>query len=264
MAAPRPPLALAFLSLACVAAPVEPPGPESREPVGPTLEIALTPADEAERLRLAGILESGARRIEQFFGASFPEPIRVEVLPDRASFTAWFPEEWGMGETACWMVAAGVADGMALLSPRVWEEEACEHDPADPTHVRDLVVHELVHVYHGQHNPTRDFAGAESVGWFAEGLATYASGQLESGHRARAREAVAAGHVPARLEEAWSGPYRYGVAGTLVEWLDARVGREVLFAMLAVTDTRELVALAGADEESILRSWREGLEEKSD
>src|SRR6516165_2607432 len=81
------------------------------------------------------------------------------------------------------MVASGVADRMVILSPRVWKTQAAEHDPADAEHLRDLIAHELVHVYHGQHNPRPDFDGMDDSGWFVEGLAVYVSGQLERSHR---------------------------------------------------------------------------------
>jgi len=181
----------------------------------------------------------------------------VEVYPSRDKFTAAFPPEWGMSETACWMVAAGVTDRMIILSPRVWEVEACEHDPNDAQHVQDIVVHELVHVFHGQHNPTGDFTGAEEVGWFVEGLAVHVSGQLGHGHLAEPREAIEQGVAPTRLVDAWSGKYRYGVSGSLVAFMDQTYGREVIRRMLAVTNQAELLALAGVTEGELLDQWRQ-------
>jgi hypothetical protein len=251
-------LASAFLvsvALSCRQAPA--PVAEAEPPSPPLFELHFAPEDSEIAPELGRVLDEGRARIEAFFGEPFAEPVRVDVLGDREAFTAWFPAEWGMGETACWMVATGVADGMAVLSPRVWRTDACEHDPDDATHVRDLLVHELVHVYHARHNPTRDFTGAEGIGWFLEGLATYASGQLDTGHRDRAREAVERGAVPKRLEEAWSGPYRYGVSGTLVEYLDRTFGREALVEMLAFTGEEELLAFVGVTEDELLAAWKD-------
>ena len=154
------------------------------------------------------------------------------------------------------MVAAGVADALRILSPRVWTTEACEHDPRDAEHVRGIVVHELTHVFHGQHNPTGDFTGAEEVGWFAEGLAVVVSGQLATGPRASALEAVDAGAVPRELEAAWSGAHRYGVCGTLVLYLDELLGRDRLFELLAATTEEEILRAAGMSEEELLVEWR--------
>ena len=60
---------------------------------------------------------------------------------------------------------------------------------------QDLITHELVHTYHGQHNPTRDFTGMDDLGWFVEGLATYASGQMAHSHAGDAKAALAAGTI---------------------------------------------------------------------
>lgn len=212
------------------------------------LDDEVAPALEAD-------LAEGRRLIEEYFGMPFREGVTVEVYPSRADFTAAFPPQWGMTETACWMVAAGVADRLILLSPRVWGEEACEHDPHDAQHVRDIVVHELVHVFHGQHNPTGDFTGAEEVGWFAEGLAVHVSGQLGHGHLAEPREAVEGGLAPERLADAWSGKYRYGVCGSLVAYLDQRFGRDAIRKMLAATHQDELLGIIGETESQLLAGW---------
>ena len=214
------------------------------------------PSDSAVVEDIETYLAHGAQLIEAYFGEPLEEGVVVEVHPSRDSFTASFPPEWGMSETACWMVAAGVSDRLIILSPRVWGEEACEHDPDDARHVQDIVVHELVHVFHGRRNPTGDFTGAEEVGWFVEGLAVHVSGQLGHGHMAEPQEAIVNGVAPVRLADAWSGKYRYGVSGSLVEYLDVTYGREVIRKMLAVTNQAELLALAGVTEDELLEQWR--------
>ncbi|WP_181394611.1 hypothetical protein, partial [Staphylococcus pseudintermedius] len=90
----------------------------------------------------------------------------------------------------CWMVASGVADGVRMLSPRAWKTEACEHDAGDARHVEQLLAHELVHVFHGQHNPSPAFLAVTGIVWFVEGLATLASGQLAAGEQLSARQAL--------------------------------------------------------------------------
>jgi hypothetical protein len=252
----RAPL-LGLLFLACAAPardidPIEVPGTRS-EAARPA--YVLTAVDGAVDEALRRDVDRGIERVEAFFGAPFPAPFEVLVLPDRAAFTDSFPPEWGMPETACWMVAAGVADALRILDPAVWDTDACEHDAGDAQHVAGIVAHELAHVFHGQNNPTGDFVGAEEVGWFGEGLAVLVSGQLETGHRASAVEAVRSGDVPARLAQAWSGPHRYGVSGTLVEYIDRELGRLGLFALLAATTEAEILAALGRDEEDLLAEW---------
>ena len=256
---------LAALSLmACAADRATARGPRPPRTLGATRRAAAEatrfqlvhgPEDAADAARLAPWLEEGVKAVEAFFGAPFRDAFLVELFPDRASFSASFPPAWGMTDTQCWMVATGVADFLHVLAPRVWRAEACEHDPDDDRHVRGILVHELTHVFHGQYNPTRDFTGAEELGWFAEGLAVLVSDQLAEQHLARAAEAVRAGAVPAELESAWSGPYRYAVAGTLVQYVDGVAGREALLELLAATTEQELLAAIGRTEEELLAEW---------
>lgn len=193
-------------------------------------------------------------RIATFFGP-FPDTVSVRIVPHRTDFDEALLEAWGIPETACWMVGAADDHSLYLLSPGAWEAEACEHDPADDTHRRLLVTHEAVHVYHGQVNPSPDIGLLEEIGWFVEGLATYVSGQLETSHAGRAAEAIAAGAAPARLADAWTGPYRYAVAGSLVAYVDEHWGRETLRSALEVTTGDELLALLGVSEAGLLRDW---------
>ena len=194
-------------------------------------------------------------RIEERLGP-FPDTVSVRIFAGRAGFTEALREAWGIPETACWMVGAADDHHLYLLSPGAWKTDACEHEPEDEAHRRMLVTHEAVHVYHGQVNPSPDVGLLEDIGWFVEGLATYVSGQLESAHAGRAAEAIAAGEAPERLADAWSGPYRYGVAGSLVAYLDDRWGRETLRAALEVTSADEFRGLLGVDEDEFLAGWR--------
>ena len=249
----------AAVTAACTA-PQDPPRVEEARgetPERAPFPLEVTAADTPGASELERVVAEGRAQVEAFFGAPFPEPVRVLVQPDRAAFDASFPPEWGVGQTQCWMVAYGVADRLSLLSPRVWRAEACEHDPDDAVHVQRLVTHELVHAYHGQHNPTRDFSGIEeATGWFAEGLAVLASGQLDAERLAGARRAVAEGRGPTDLRTAWSGADRYGVCGSLVAFLETRCGREGLVRLLAATDFEAFLQEAGLTEEAWLAAWR--------
>jgi hypothetical protein len=222
----------------------------------PRFDYTFAPADAEHINELKTRIDRGVVAVEQFFERPFREPVSVTVCPDREAFTRALPAEWGLGETQCWMVASGVADRLIILSPRVWRTDACEHDPADEQHVQGIVTHELVHVFHGQYNPTRDFTGAEEVGWFAEGLAVYVSGQLEQGHLAAPREAIELGLAPKKLEDAWSGKYRYGVCGSIVAYIDHTYGREILRYLLVTTTQEEFLFLLGLTEQELLDRWR--------
>ena len=223
----------------------------------PLFQFEFDQQDKETVSELQIYIARGKQMVETFFEKPFCDSVTVVVCPSREVFTAAFPPEWGMSETECWMVAAGVADQLIVLSPRVWDQESCEHDPQDIQHVQGIVAHELVHVFHGQYNPTRDFTGAEEVGWFAEGLAVHVSGQLNQGHLAEPREAIEQGKAPTQLSEAWSGKYRYGVCGSLVAYMDRAFGRDTLRNMLAVTNQADLLALAGVTESELLYKWKE-------
>jgi hypothetical protein len=215
--------------------------------VAPDVEPTIVAEIEAD-------LAWAESRIESLLGP-FPDTVSVRIFADRAGFSAGLRDAWGIPETACWMVGAADDFHLYLLSPGVWEDEACEHDPTDAEHRRLLVTHETVHVYHGQVNPSEDVGLLEEIGWFVEGLATWASGQLETAHAGRAAEAIAAGEAPAELAEAWSGPYRYGVSGSLVAWIDDHWGREAVREALAFTSWDEFEARLGMTEPEFLAGW---------
>jgi hypothetical protein len=219
-----------------------------------SLSAPGTDAATMEQVRTHAV--AGAEQVERFFGREFPRSFEVIVVPDRAAFDAALPAEWGLTPTQCWMVACGVAEHLWILSPSVWREQACEHDPNDSEHVRGIVEHELVHVFHGQANPSGDFSAVEGLDWFVEGLAVYASGQLDQRHMLSAADALKAGAAPEHLADAWKGKYRYGVSGSIVRCLDRRVGRAVISKMLAATTQAEALSLAGMSEDELLSAWR--------
>lgn len=196
------------------------------------------------------------RRIERALG-EFPGDVDVWVHPSRAAFSDALEQAWGIPETACWMVGAADDTTLHLLSPDVWTGEACEHDPDDAEHVRRIIAHEAVHAYHGQLNPSEDVGLLEEIGWFTEGLATYASGQLGARHAGRAAVAVREGRAPDRLADAWSGPDRYGVAGSMVAFIHDAWGRETLRGLLIATSQTELLDELGMSEPEFLARWKD-------
>lgn len=202
-------------------------------------------------------LRAGVERIERFFGDPFAKPFVVEVFAHRSEFDAFVRERGWMERTERWMVAAGVADRLVILGPSAWKAEADEHDPSDREHVRNLVAHELVHVYHGQRCPKPDFDGMDDMGWLTEGLAVLVSGQLEREHRGRDREAIRAGKAPARLGDAWSGRYRYAVSGSIVAFVERKYGRKTLNRLLTVARNEDALTILGTTERRLLDGWAE-------
>ena len=223
------------------------------------LSIKYTEADRAEIKKLEGFLSNGSKAIKKFFGKKFPKSFEVYVFPDRKSLTEAWRKDWNAPdfESQCWMVASGTAAKLTMLSPRTWKQEACEHNPDDAAATQLVITHELVHVFHGQHNPNPNFDGMDDVGWFVEGLATYASGQLDGAKTKGAREAVEQGKAPAELEKFWSGKYRYGISGSIVKYIDAKFGRRTLLKMLKGTNEKELLGTLNLSEAELLAGWKD-------
>lgn len=224
----------------------------------PRAAATAAPEPRSEPVDVDRIVEEGRKQVEAFFGEPFLRRYDVQVFPSRAALTDFASQRWGMPKTECWMVAMGVASTMVLLSPQAWSSEACEHR-STREHVREIVTHELVHVFHGQHNPNPEFDGMEDAGWFVEGLAVYASGQLDEKRTARVRNALAEGPVCSRLADAWSGPDRYGVSGSLVRYIEQRWGRAKLRELLSATTTPKMLDSLNVTEPALLESWRQSM-----
>lgn len=217
---------LLALTLACHSTPAAEPGPE------PTaVDVAIV---------------RGRVVVEMFFGEPLG-PFADQRFAHRAELAAFAKATWGVPELPCWAVAMASGSTLVTLDPAVWPTEACDHADADD--LPEVVAHELVHVFHGQHRPDDvELNNAADVEWFVEGLAVYAADQLDDERRAQIETA----EKPARLAEAWSGPARYGIAGTLVELIDRRLGRAGLIALLPVSTTAEILAALGLTEEEFL------------
>jgi hypothetical protein len=229
-------------------------------PAGAEETIIVVPDSEREVADLLrGAVDAGRKRVEGYFGRSFPKPFLMEVLSSRSEMDAVFAQRWKAPKTACWMVAAGVGDRLFVLSPRVWKTQACEHD-ARPAHVGEIVGHELVHVFHGQYAPNGDFNGMDELAWFVEGLATSVSGQLDGAHAGDARAALKAGRGPKSLARAWSGRYKYGVSGSLVRFVETTQGRATIDRLLRVGTNAAAMATLGTTEGAFLSAWRKEIE----
>lgn len=241
----------------------------------PEFTLHYTASDSTLVPLLTETLRFGVSENTAFFGHPYPKSFEVWCFPNRAALDRQWQQDWGDStfQSACWMVASGVGHRLDLLSPRIWGTEACEHrvplaspDSANtPRHTkalrefRQLITHELTHVYHGQYCQVPDFSGMDTLGWWVEGLATYVSGQLDSTRLYRVRALVQDGKAPAGLAEFWSGSNRYGLAGSVIAALDTRFGRAVLFQLLPFIKPEQLFEALKLDEEGVLKLWKEGV-----
>jgi hypothetical protein len=223
--------------------------------------IADSGVAEAESQKMERRVRSGMKKTAKFFGIPYQRPFRVFIFSDRVRLDAFWRARWKQPSfrSKCWMVASGSEDTLAILSPKAWQRDACDHDPEGEGHIQRLVTHELVHVHHDQLNPANGFEGFEPIGWFVEGLATFVSGQLDDGHRASPLEAIKLQKEPKSLANAWSGKYRYGVCGSIVKFLEHRGGRSLLKRLIRKTTAAGVYGAIGLDDQQLLGEWRSWL-----
>ena len=96
----------------------------------------------------------------------------------------------------------------------------------------------------------------EELAWLIEGVATYASGQLNAARMTRVRQLVKEGKAPTALSGFWSGKDKYGLAGSLARYVDEQFGRERLFELLAETSQGAVLSRLGVTEAQLLQSWQ--------
>lgn len=220
---------------------------------GYTIKVTGDPVEGMEK-QVAKHVDTGMETVSKFFGTRFPSAFEVEIFANRAALDKAIKDRWNMPPTEKWMVASGGSANLFVLSPRVWKIEATGHDGDDPKHVQEIVTHELTHVYHGQVCPKKDFDGMEKSAWFIEGLATYVAGQLEGRHNS-AEQAIRSGKAPKTLEAAWSGDFRYGVAGSMVRYVDRKYGRSKLIGLLKLGDNAAILKSLGVTETQFMKGW---------
>lgn len=223
-----------------------------------TLDVRFTAADQAEMPHYLAALYEGRRRVEAFFGGNFPHPFKVVIHPSRTALDSCWQSDWKMPDfrSECWMVASGVANQLDVLSPRTWASSACEHRWDDTLASVRLFTHEMVHVYHGQHNISPDFSDTDRVDWFVEGLAVYASGQCDSARLAGVRHWLNNRPAPpTSLDEFWTGKQKYGLSGSVVMFLDKKLGRQKLCSLLIFNKKDALLQAAGLKEQEVLAGW---------
>lgn len=221
--------------------------------------VYYTAADKDNLATYNAFLEKGQSSVKIFFGASYSKTFRVLVHPSRNSLDTTWQKDWGMPQfkSECWMVASGVADKLDLMSPKLWDKQACEHSYSNKNKTQQLITHELVHVYHGQLNKSTDFSNVEGIDWFVEGLATYASGQCDSLRRAEVKAAISNNKIPTSLDAFWNGKLKYGLSGSMVMFIDHKYGRAKLKELLPLSKKTEILNVLTSTEEELLNGWKE-------
>ena len=214
--------------------------------------------DKVYAKQIEAWLNTGQQQIEDFFNHPFKNPFTVNLFTNRDSLDKQWQKDWNMPtfKSQCWMVASGIGHRLDILSPGKWKEQACEHNPEDTTALRKLIVHELVHVYHGQQNPSPTFENVENIDWFVEGVAVYVSGQNDKERYQRTKKFLQEEQGPTKLSNIWKGEHRYGMAGTIVQYIDETYGRDMLFTSLSKTKATEVLGLLHTTEEELIRNWK--------
>lgn len=218
-----------------------------------------TKEDAAYKDEYTRMIDEGIRTVNSFFKIPFQQNFDVFVYPDRPSLDSTWRADWSMPDfhSECWMVASGVAQKLDLLSPAMWDASSCEHSYLDRIKTQQLITHELVHVFHGQYNISPDFSQTDGIDWFVEGLATYASGQCDAERLAEVRGAIDRGTIPATLDEYWSGKLKYGLSGSMVQFIDQHYGRAQLISLLQYNSKIQLLQVLHTTDIELIQQWAE-------
>ncbi|HEY0751776.1 MAG TPA: hypothetical protein VGD26_11510, partial [Chitinophagaceae bacterium] len=192
------------------------------------------------------------------FSQDYAASFTVYSHPHRSSLDSTWQKDWNMPgfKSECWMVASGVATRVDMISPKYWDTQSCEHSYLNTEKTRQLITHELVHVFHGQQNISKDFSNTEGIDWFVEGLATYASGQLDPGKLSEIKMAIKDSKVPTTLDKFWTGKLRYGLSGSLVMYIDLKHDRNTINELLKFNKIADILSTLNTSEEQLLSDWK--------
>jgi hypothetical protein len=225
--------------------------------------IHFNVSDKQNIVEYRAYFESGKKTVEKFFQNSFKNNFSIYIHPSRSSLDSTWQKDWKMPEfkSECWMVASGVATKLDILSPKLWNELSCEHIYSETTKTQQLITHELVHVYHGQLNISPDFSDVESIDWFVEGLATYASGQCDSVRISEVKRAISENKIPQNLDNFWTGKNKYGLSGSLVMYIYHKYGIKKLIELLPLNKKTDILLTLGTTEFELLNEWKKFIQE---
>jgi hypothetical protein len=220
--------------------------------------LSYTASDAKYTREYDGFIERGISSVEIFFKQSFRNQVAIVIHPNRRSLDSSWQKDWNMPnfKSECWMVASGVAMKLDIISPIMWDKNACEHVYGETEKTQKLITHELVHVYHGQINASPDFSNVEGLDWFVEGLATFASGQCDSERISEVKRAITQNKIPASLDNFWEGKLKYALSGSLVMYIDTTYGRAKLIELLPFSKKSEVLSKLNTTEAGLLLAWK--------
>jgi len=224
--------------------------------------LMYTLTDRKNKKEYVMLVDNGLLSAKTFFKSSYNKQFDIYVHPNRHSLDSSWQKDWNMPDfkSECWMVASGVATKLDMISPKLWDKEACEHIYAETKKTQQLITHELVHVYHGQLNASPDFSNVEGIDWFVEGLATYASGQCDSLRISEVKKAISQNEVPNKLDDFWTGRLKYGLSGSVVMFIDSKYGRAKLIELLPFNKKADLLSRLKTTESELLDGWKKYIE----
>jgi len=191
----------------------------------------------SEIIRLATSVDNGIARVEMVFGRPFTTKPRILVFATRSSFTRGTQDLFGYSpETASNVAVAygGVFDPQTLTIAVNWQAAASANLPS-------LLAHELTHL------ATREIVGQGAVlpAWFEEGLAAeIEAGDAGLGTNAQLAARSLLANAPRTLDRVttlaeWHRAYAaigaglYAVSAETVRAIEARIGRDAMFSVLA-------------------------------
>ena len=220
--------------------------------------VHYTTTDDNRIAYVDSVLRSGINYTAEFFHQPFPNKFDVYIFPNRTTLDKQWQKDWGDSSfhSECWMIASGVAHRLDLLSPNAWTKQACEHNANDVDEIRKVIWHELTHVYQGQYNPDHNFSYIEKLDWLVEGLATYASGQLDEKRLQKIKQLGIENKIPTTLDNFWKGQEKYGLSGSMVAFIDKKYGRNKLFELLKQTNKEGTLKLLDISEIELITDWK--------
>ncbi len=226
--------------------------------------LYYTNLDADKKSSYCTLLDKGITAVKSFSGDKFSRNFDVYIHPNRASLDAQWQKDWGMPDfkSECWMVASGIATRLDMIAPASWDKEACEHVYADSTKTRQLIAHELFHVYHGQRNASPDFSEVKNTDWFVEGFATYASGQCDEKRMNQVSKSIEDNTAPEALDDFWKGQNKYGWSGSMVMFIDRKYGRKKLMELLPLTSGEQVLNSLKITEKELVEGWKEFIKSK--
>ncbi len=98
-----------------------------------SFHIRFDSIDSQQAVEIDNWLEEGIEDISAFFKKGFEKDFDVYIFSERDSLDKQWQKDWNMPgfKSQCWMVASDIGHRLDILSPRIWEAQACEHDSKD-------------------------------------------------------------------------------------------------------------------------------------